>query len=77
MNPLDTMQLIGRISTFKEQHPKFGKFLKSVASKGIEEGSIMEVKFKAVDGEEYLANIKLTKEDIETLEMIKNLSKTK
>ena len=38
MNPLDTMQLAGRLGIFKQQHPKFGMFLKSVASKGLEEG---------------------------------------
>ena len=76
MNPLDTMQLAGRLSIFKQQHPKFGMFLKSVANKGLEEGSIMEVKFKAVDGEEYLANIKLTGDDIKTLEIIKGLGKS-
>jgi len=73
MNPLDTMQLAGRLGIFKNQHPKFGKFLKSVAGKGLEEGSVMEVRFRAVDGEEYLANIKLTKEDVETLDIIKNM----
>lgn len=75
MNPMDMMQFAGRLNIFRQQHPKFGKFLKSVASKGITEGSIMEVKFKATDGEEYLANIKLTAEDIETISMIKGMGR--
>ena len=73
MNPMDAMQLLPRLSTFKEQHPKFLKFLKAVGSKGLEEDSIMDVKFRSTDGQEYVANIKLTKEDIETIEIIKNL----
>lgn len=71
MNPMDMMQFVGRIGIFKKQHPKFGMFLKSVASKGLTEGSIMEVKFKATDGKEYVANIKMTPEDIETINMLK------
>jgi hypothetical protein len=77
MNPMDMMQLAGRLSIFKQQHPKFGKFLKSVAAKGITEGSIMEIKFKATDGNEYVANIKMTPEDIETINMIKDIGRHK
>ncbi|MCR5226680.1 MAG: hypothetical protein K6E27_05665 [Eubacterium sp.] len=76
MNPMDMMQLAGRLGTFRQQHPKFGKFLKSVAAKGLTEGSIMEVKFRATDGEEYLANIKLTKEDLETIDIIKSMGRS-
>ena len=73
---MDMMQLAGRLGTFRQQHPKFGKFLKSVAAKGLTEGSIMEVKFRATDGEEYLANIKLTKEDLETIDIIKSMGRS-
>jgi hypothetical protein len=76
MNPMDMMQLAGRLGTFRQQHPKFGKFLKSVAAKGLTEGSIMEVKFRDTDGEEYLANIKLTKEDLETIDIIKSMGRS-
>ena len=75
MNPMDMMQLAGRLGSFKQQHPKFGKFLKSVASKGITEGAVMEIKFKAVDGQEYVSNIRLTKEDIDTIQMIKTMGR--
>ncbi len=71
MNPLGMMELASKYSKFKEQHPKFGQFLKSVANKGLTEGSIMYMEFKSVDGKSYSANIKLTKEDIEFLEMLK------
>ncbi len=76
MNPMDMMQLAGRLGIFKKQHPKFGKFLKAVAAKGLTEGSVMEVKFKSTDEKEYVANIKLTPEDIETINMIKNMGRT-
>ncbi|MCR5213509.1 MAG: hypothetical protein K6E10_03775 [Eubacterium sp.] len=75
MNPMDMMQIAGRLGTFNEQHPKFGLFLKSVAASGLEEGTILEVKVKKPDGQEYVSNIKMTREDVETVEMIKNLGK--
>ncbi len=71
MNPLGMMELGKKYSKFKEQHPKFGMFLKSVANKNLKEGSIMYMEFKDVDGETYSANIKLTKDDLEFLEMLK------
>ena len=75
MNPMAMMQLAGRLNIFNQQHPKFGLFLKSVAAKGLTEGSIMEVKFTAVDGETYVSNIKLTADDVETIRMMKEASR--
>ena len=40
MNPLGMMELASKYSKFKEQHPKFGQFLKSVANKNLQEGSL-------------------------------------
>ena len=71
MNPLGMMELAAKYSKFKEQHPKFGMFLKSVANKNLKEGSVMYMEFKDVDGETYSANIKLTKDDLEFLGMLK------
>lgn len=73
MNPMDMMQIVGRISVFKKQHPKFGMFLSSVSKSGVKKGDILEIKYKAEDGRESVANIKLTDEDIETLAMLKNM----
>ena len=45
MNPMDMMQFVSRISIFKQQHPKFGAFLSSIANSGVKEGDILEVKY--------------------------------
>ena len=71
MNPLGLMEVAKKLSKFKEQHPKFGAFLKSVANKNLKEGSVMYMEFKTTEGETYSANIKMTKEDIEFLELLK------
>jgi|UPI00048A3CB5 hypothetical protein len=75
MNPMDMMQIAGRLGTFNQQHPKFGAFLKAVAAKGLTEGTVMDVKFTATDGQEYVANIRMTAEDIETINMIREMGR--
>ncbi len=76
MNPMDMMQFVSRISIFKQQHPKFGAFLSSIANSGVKEGDILEVKYISNEGGERVANIKLTNDDIETLNLLKNMRKS-
>ena len=73
MNPMEMMQIVNRLNAFNKQHPKFGMFLKSVADSVVKEGDILELKYIPQDGKEKAANIKLTSEDIETINMLKNL----
>ncbi len=51
----------------------FGMFLSSISQSGVRKGDVLEVKYKAEDGRESVANIKLTDDDIETLNMLKNM----
>ena len=73
MNPMDMMQFASRLGTFTQQHPKFIMFLKKVAHDGVSEGDILEINYRSGDGRESKANIKLTNEDIETINLIKNM----
>ena len=71
MNPMDIMQLGGRLQTFNSQHPKFGAFLRDAGADAMREGSVLEMKVTSPEGQEYVTNIRLTREDIETIEMIR------
>jgi hypothetical protein len=73
MNPAIMMKLMQRMNIFRTQHPKFQAFLGSVTQGAIREGSIIEIKVTDPDGGEYISNIKLTSDDIETVEMLKNM----
>ncbi|WP_248404194.1 hypothetical protein [Butyrivibrio fibrisolvens] len=73
MNPAIMMKLMQRLNIFRTQHPKFQAFLGSVTQGAIREGSVIEIKVTDPDGGEYISNIKLTREDIETVDMLKNI----
>ncbi len=72
MNPIAMMQVAGRIKIFKEQHPKALAFIQSVSEGDLREGTIIEVKVSTPEGKESVSNIKLTKDDIETFNLLKN-----
>lgn len=65
MNPLNFMKLGSQWEHFKENHPKFPKYLSAVAQKGVKEGSVFEFKVKTPEGEELAANVRLKAEDVE------------
>ena len=73
MNPMDIMQLGGRLQTFSNQHPKFGAFLREAGTDAMREGSILEMKVTSPEGKEYVTNLRLTAEDVETISMIRNM----
>ena len=73
MNPMDVMQLGSRLQTFNQQHPKFGMFLREAGRDAMREGSVLEMKVTSPEGQEYVTNIKLTAEDVETINIIRSL----
>jgi hypothetical protein len=72
MNPISMMQAAGRIKIFQEQHPKAIAFIQSLSESDIREGSVIELKVTTPEGKASVANIKLTKDDIETFKILKN-----
>lgn len=72
-NPLQLMQLGERLKIFREQHPRVIEFLHAVAREHLQPGVVMELKVTDPDNKTMVTNIKLTPEDIETIEIIKNL----
>lgn len=76
MNPLAMMKIGERIRIFGEQHPRAVSFLKNLSRHGISEGSILELKVINSDGQEFLANIRITQEDLKTLEMFKHANES-
>jgi len=67
------MQLKGAWDTFTANHPKFPMFLKAVMSKGIKEGTIIEVTITDPDGNPVNTNIKVTQSDLQLFETLKGL----
>ena len=73
MNPMDMMQIGSKIQTFNAQHPKFGAFIREAGPDAMREGSVLEMKVTSPEGKEYITNIKLTKEDIELMELLRSM----
>lgn len=73
-NPAAVLQLMNCWNRFQNNHPKFPKFLKAVAKNGVKEGSILEIRVTTAEGESFDSNLKLTAEDMEMIEQLKNMS---
>lgn len=72
-NPAALLQMMNLWNRFERNHPKFPMFLKAVAQKGIKEGSIIEIRVTTADGENFDSNLKVSAEDMELVEQMKNL----
>lgn len=72
-NPAALLQMMNLWHRFENNHPKFPKFLKAVAQKGIREGSIIEIKVTTAEGENFDSNLKVNAEDMELIGQMKKL----
>ncbi|MBQ3797264.1 MAG: hypothetical protein II842_13510 [Butyrivibrio sp.] len=72
MNPMLLMQLQQRLGLFQQDHPKVIPFFQAVGANAVTEGTVFAVKVTTPDGKVLESNIKLTANDIETINMMKN-----
>lgn len=73
-NPTAILQMMNLWNRFKQNHPKFPKFMTAVYQNGIKEGSIIEINVTTADGQSLNSNLKISAEDMELIEQLKNLS---
>jgi len=66
MNPMQLLKAKDQLGKFRERHPKFNPFLKSITGKMVD-GSVLEIKLTNPDGNSSTSNIKLTPEDLKIL----------
>ncbi len=71
MNPAELFKLRERFNIFNEQHPRVVPFFNAAAGR-IQEGSVIEITVTSPDGESIASNIRVTAEDLETVEILKN-----
>ena len=48
-------------------------FFRTISQKALTEGSVLEIKATAVDGKEYVSNIRLTGNDIELINILSEM----
>ena len=64
MNPIEMMQFAKDIENFKQNHPKVANFLAIEFSKGLPEGSILELKISRPGEEDRVSNMRVLPEDL-------------
>ena len=78
MNPMNLFQLKKLWIEFTARHPKFPNFIKAVSQNAIQEGTIqegtiLEIQVTCPDGKSFASNLKVTAEDLEMLQMLRQL----
>ncbi|MCI8311290.1 MAG: hypothetical protein HFI12_03570 [Lachnospiraceae bacterium] len=69
------MKIMGAKNRFTENHPKFVSFLNMVWGKGIEEGTIIEIRVTRPGEDMMMSNIKVQQSDLELLRELRELVK--
>lgn len=59
---------------FRANHPKFPLFLKAVSQDALVEGTVIEITVTTPDGKNYCSNVKLKADDMELIDVLKNLN---
>lgn len=74
INPAKLLKMKGLWERFNNNHPKVMPFFNAANAKGIGEGTIIEVKVKYPDETEYTTNVKVTADDLELFQQVKDMS---
>jgi hypothetical protein len=74
INPMKIMELRSLWDKFQNAHPKFPMFLKAMSQNGIHEGTIIDITIQEPNGEKIQSNLKITAQDMELFEQLKQLS---
>jgi hypothetical protein len=70
------MQMKSAWDKFQRNHPKFLGFIQAVRTRGIHEGTVLELKLVTPEGEELVTNLKVQQDDIELFRMMKELAES-
>jgi len=73
INPLELLKIRERFSIFQSQHPKALAFIQDIAANAIVEGSVIEIKVTTPDQRERVSNIRVTQDDLKTIDILKNI----
>jgi hypothetical protein len=71
LNPTSFMKIMSAKNIFEGNHPKFIAFLRAVFSKGIEEGTVIEITVTKPGQEALTSNLKIQQSDLELMQELK------
>lgn len=75
MNPASIMKLMNAKNKFRENHPKVVSFLENVFSRGVPEGTIIEMTVTRPGEEPITTNMKVKQSDLDLLSEINELAR--
>lgn len=75
VNPASIMKLMNAKNKFSDNHPRFVAFLNMIFSRGITEGTIIEITVIRPGEQPVTSNIKVRQSDLELMEELKTLVK--
>jgi hypothetical protein len=70
INPMALLKYRERLELFRSDHPRMEPFFHILREQTLIEGTVYEMKATTPDGKSYVANIRLTANDIETIRML-------
>ena len=73
MNPAELMKLKSDLKIFENDHPKFPAFVRYVADRGLQEGTVVEIVLRQPDGTATKSNMRLNEHDVKTLKRLRYL----
>ena len=74
INPLKLLQIKNAWDQFTNRHPKLPAFLRAVSTSAIGEGTILEMTVITADGKKYNTNLKISAEDMQMINELKNIA---
>jgi hypothetical protein len=74
MNPASIMKIRNAKNKFEANHPKFFAFCNAMFSKGIEEGTVIELTVTKPGQEPMTTNIKVQESDLELLDELMSMA---
>lgn len=75
MDPLQLLKMKGMWEQFTARHPKFPAFLQAAGRGAIAEGTVLEITITTAEGKKLCSNLKVTAEDMEMVEVLKQIAK--
>lgn len=75
VNPATMMKLMSAKNKFEGNHPKFFAFLKNIFTRGLDEGTVIEITVTRPGEESVTTNMKIQRSDLELMQELKELAK--
>ena len=75
MNPASIMKIMNAKNKFTENHPKFVAFLNAVFSRGITEGTLIEITVTRPGEEAITTNMKVKQSDLDLMNELKDIAR--